>query len=618
MKLSLSALFVSAMLFTHLSMPAQEAIATSPAVSVVPHVIKFSGALPGASNKTETVDVKFALYAAQTGGDALWTETQQVSLDATGKYAVLLGSVASLPDSAFAQGQARWIGVTLSGEQESARTILVATPYSLKASDAETLGGHPVSDFTLKNALPAGGTDITQINVGSGITGGGTGPTVTLGLSSSYLESLGNNIYPQLAGTNTLTGKNTYSSGKLFIGSSPVLSTANIVAGSDIVLSTSGSNVTVGVNGPSLLKLANGYYPQLGAANTFTGTDTFTGAVTLNSTLTQTGASPAGEFSDSVNNTSTAISGGIEAYAPSIGIGGEASYTTIGSNNFQAGVEGVTQAPGYGSYGVYGTAPGHLSNGVYGVTGGYSGTGVTYEPIFGGAGVWGDSNQGTDVGGAGVLATADDQNAALLVNNSEDFYTLYVYNTAADGSLFRAENQATLSGCIIDAGGNLGCTGNLSGSNLTADQRRIETYAVQSSEAWVEDFGTAQLSSGSTHVIIDPAFAATVNTGVDYHVFLTPQGESGQIYVTNKSGNGFDVREASGGRSSIAVDYRIVAKRRGHESIRLADITTKDAYPGSPSRKKALVKPEPRQPRPMPSAANHFGLATAIAQPVTK
>jgi len=299
-RLTLCTLVAGTMLLAAAASPAQEAVTTTAPVSVVPHLIKFSGALPNAPAKAEMVDVKFSLYAAQTGGEALWTETQQVSLDPSGKYSVLLGSVSALPSSAFANGQARWIGVTLSGEQESARTILVATPYSLKASDSETLGGHPASDFTLKNALPASGTDITQINVGSGITGGGTGPTVTLGLSSSYLESLGNNIYPQIAGTNTMTGKNTYTAGKLLIGSSPVLSTANIIAGSEVVLSTTGSNVTVGVNGPGLLKLANGYYPQLTANNSFSGTNTFTKAVTFAS-----GQAFPGTVSLSANNTFT-------------------------------------------------------------------------------------------------------------------------------------------------------------------------------------------------------------------------------------------------------------------------------------------------------------------------
>jgi len=71
----------------------------------------------------------------------------------------------------------------------------------------------------------------------------------------------------------------------------------------------------------------------------------------------------------------------------------------------------------------------------------------------------------------------------------------------------------------------------------------------------------------------DPAFASTINTGEPYHVFLTPNGDSKGLYVAGKTATGFEVRERGGGTSNIAFDYRIVAKRRGYESVRLEDIT---------------------------------------------
>ena len=57
---------------------AQDAL-TSSTVSVVPHVIKYSGTLPQAPSAASVVEVKFALYATQSGGEPLWTETQQVA-----------------------------------------------------------------------------------------------------------------------------------------------------------------------------------------------------------------------------------------------------------------------------------------------------------------------------------------------------------------------------------------------------------------------------------------------------------------------------------------------------------------------------------------------------------
>jgi hypothetical protein len=60
---------------------------------------------------------------------------------------------------------------------------------------------------------------------------------------------------------------------------------------------------------------------------------------------------------------------------------------------------------------------------------------------------------------------------------------------------------------------------------------------------------------------------------MDYHVFLTPNGDCKGLYVTKKTANSFEVRELGGGKSSIAFDYRIMARRKGYEDVRMADKT---------------------------------------------
>jgi hypothetical protein len=47
---------------------------------------------------------------------------------------------------------------------------------------------------------------------------------------------------------------------------------------------------------------------------------------------------------------------------------------------------------------------------------------------------------------------------------------------------------------------------------------------VQSAENWFEDAGSGQLRNGSAQIALDPTFAQTVNTAVECHVFLTPNG----------------------------------------------------------------------------------------------
>jgi len=56
-------------------------------------------------------------------------------------------------------------------------------------------------------------------------------------------------------------------------------------------------------------------------------------------------------------------------------------------------------------------------------------------------------------------------------------------------------------------------------------------------------------------------------------VFLTPKGDCRGLYVSNETQTGFEVHELGGGKSNVAFDYRIVAHRKGYESIRMADMT---------------------------------------------
>jgi hypothetical protein len=43
---------------------------------------------------------------------------------------------------------------------------------------------------------------------------------------------------------------------------------------------------------------------------------------------------------------------------------------------------------------------------------------------------------------------------------------------------------------------------------------------------------------------------------VSYMVFITPEGDNRGLYVTQKSGSGFEVRESQGGHSTLPFNYR--------------------------------------------------------------
>jgi hypothetical protein len=61
--------------------------------------------------------------------------------------------------------------------------------------------------------------------------------------------------------------------------------------------------------------------------------------------------------------------------------------------------------------------------------------------------------------------------------------------------------------------------------------------------------------------MLDRDFAAVVRTD-DYHVFLSPEGDSKGLYVSSRTRTGFQVREQDQGAGSVAFSYRLVARRK--------------------------------------------------------
>jgi hypothetical protein len=150
----------------------------------VPRLVKFAGTLKDELGKARAgvVSLTFAIYKEQEGGAALWLETQNVELDEQGRYTVLLGATKGdgLPLELFTAGEPRWLGVqvNLGKELEQPRMLLVSVPYALKAADAETLAGKPLSSFVLANPVSggsAGGGTVfpTTGAIGAAAVGGG-------------------------------------------------------------------------------------------------------------------------------------------------------------------------------------------------------------------------------------------------------------------------------------------------------------------------------------------------------------------------------------------------------------------------------------------------------------
>ncbi|MGA2131298.1 MAG: hypothetical protein ABSH50_03210 [Bryobacteraceae bacterium] len=335
-----------------------------------------------------------------------------------------------------------------------------------------------------------------------------------------------------------------------------------------------------------------------------------------------TSASPTGYGVEGSNSATTGTAMGVIGSTASTGgtaVKGQAqatsgsTYGVYGTNASSTGigVQGKVSATSGINYGVAGTSASTQGVGVYG----YGPAQSTLGGQLAGnaAGVWGDTHDGS----AGVFATADSAEAIAAYNNASNVATLFVENQedVSDTSIVMATYSDYGGYCDIFVNGNLSCSGSVGGHAVIPDgsggSRDVAMYSVQAPENWFEDAGSGQLHGGAAVVTLDAAYSSAVNAGMEYHVFLTPKGDCKGLYVTNETAGSFEVHELGGGGSSIAFDYRIMARRKGFENIRMADLTGK-IQKGPDLKSRNGARPE----RPAPAATSPDAVPVATARPV--
>jgi hypothetical protein len=578
--------------------------------ATVPRLVQFAGTLKDASAKPVggLESVTFAIYQEQDGGTALWSETQNVNADAIGHYTALLGATTSggVPVEIFGTERSRWLGVSIAGQPELPRVLLASVPYALKAVDAESLGGMPASAFVRANSSVAEtATGDTQPNR----------PTASSSSSAPASGSTPVSSSAPAPAAPTVTGSGT----KSFIP----LWTSSTTLGNSSLFQNSAGNVGIGtltptqkfevhsgnalVRGPlnfggpgatAFLYVGDTNHPIEAIWNTGLAIGAYlvphalfiqdrTGKVGIGTTTPASLFDVSGNSSNQiVTVTQTGSGNGIAASttAPTAAaVEGLATDSTCFTEPCSAGVLGET------------TSPVHAA-GVMGIAGGRSGTGLA---INNGAGIWGDTNVGVS-GAISVLGTTDDNIAISAINNGPDAVSLEAINftTTPGADVFYAAPASGSSYCFIDTSGDLTCTGSKSAAVTLDSGRKVKLYAVEAPENWFEDFGASELHDGSAVISLDPAFTQTINAGAGYHVFLTPKADCRGLYVSKQKLTSFEVHELGGGTSSIAFDYRIAARRKGYENIRMADVTEHISRlqrsiprlkPGRPAQSKTLA-----------------------------
>ncbi len=98
----------------------------------------------------------------------------------------------------------------------------------------------------------------------------------------------------------------------------------------------------------------------------------------------------------------------------------------------------------------------------------------------------------------------------------------------------------------------------------TPDHGRIILTCPESPEYWYQDYGSAVLTNGRTHVDLDPILADIifVNEENPLRVFCTPvdMPTFNGVTITNRTERGFDILELNGGTHSGTLEYQLVVK----------------------------------------------------------
>ncbi len=483
-------------------------------------------------------------------------------------------------------------------------------------------------------ATMSGGGSITGVTAGTDLTGGGTSGNVTLNVNTTKI--------PQLNASNSFNGNQTITA----TGGSEALNVTQDATGG-LTYGIIGTSFSNGSRSAAVLgqELGSGQvFGVEGYISTFTGAGA--GVYGTNGGTSTTGSKypglGAGVWGDAgggsigifgsadngnsvvaYNNSSTNAAifaenqdTGIGAVAPAVAGFSFApdGIAIAGSGPVHSQTFNNTVADIFQAYGVAGDSP--AGNGVAGFSdsgdavAGYSdslGTGVfgysaTGDAIYGesagGLNTSGLVGQATAFEGVGVSAYGSNSASALTATSYDD--TAYIFSPSTTGAQVLFAGDAGGHGCTIWGSSSIGdfiCTGSKSAMVPLSNSHWVRLYAVESPENWFEDFGSGHLSDGSTVVALDPTFADTLSSTADYHVFLTANGDSRGLYVFAKAARSFEVREQGGGKSSIAFDYRIVARRKGYENIRMEDVTEMHSH--QVAHVQALMKRPLHKPLPM-------------------
>ena len=121
-----------------------------PVSASVPTTMTYEGYLTSTEGAplTTTVDMRFALYGAEEGGDALWAEDWSQVRVVAGQFQMQLGTNTPITAGLF-DDATRFLEVTIDGELLGPRQALATVAYAFRAAQADNVSGRDINPRTV-------------------------------------------------------------------------------------------------------------------------------------------------------------------------------------------------------------------------------------------------------------------------------------------------------------------------------------------------------------------------------------------------------------------------------------------------------------------------------------
>jgi hypothetical protein len=252
----------------------------------------------------------------------------------------------------------------------------------------------------------------------------------------------------------------------------------------------------------------------------------------------------------------TGFSDGIQSIA--LGNDGTNTSTQNNSTNEGRGRSGLwghddSTDGGTLNYGVTGSST--YGTGVYGASTNYVGVAA----VGGGGSSFEDpalSITSASSNSVFMMAVCSNPADVPCTGNNSVMYVDYIGNVNTSSGFTANGSVDILGQYLVNGTCVAGCSETRNGKRRIAQRRYVPTATMPS----VEDFGVAQLVNGDAHVALNSDFANVIDQHAGYLVFVTPEGDTNGLYIAQKNNAGFDVRENRGGHSTVAFEWRIVAR----------------------------------------------------------